>query len=146
MGWTHYWQRDIDLPKDKFAQAAADCLRVTQFLSIPLGNYRGTSQPIFDDEEILFNGLGNTGCEGFEIYRYQLPKRPGQVRTLSYCKTEHMPYDICVQAVLIVMKHHLGNAIMVNSDSKDGDWDKARKACQECLGYSEDFWLQKEEE
>ena len=33
-----------------------------------------------------------------------------------------MPYDAAVTACLVVMKHHLGDAIRVSSDGEIGDW------------------------
>jgi hypothetical protein len=144
MGWTHYWRRDIDLPADKFVRAVADFRKIVKFLGIPLGDLHGVDQPVLNDEAILFNGSEKTGCEGFELRRHQSPRWSGRDQTSSYCKTDHMPYDICVQAALIVMKHHLEDAIMVSSDGKDEDWGKARNACQECLGYGDEFHLQRE--
>ena len=52
-----------------------------------------------------------------------------------------MPYDLCVQAALIVLKHHLAAAITVSSDGGEPDWERARAACQKWLGYGEEFRL-----
>ena len=57
---------------------------------------------------------------------------------------EHCPYDICVQAALIIFKHHLGDFINVSSDGKGSDWDRARQSCEEHLGYGSDFILSQE--
>ena len=54
-----------------------------------------------------------------------------QVFAMGYCKTDHAPYDLCVQLALIVLNHHLCDAFLVSSDGKDADWAMARSMCQE---------------
>jgi len=61
----------------------------------------------------------------------------------SYCKTEQLPYDLCVQVALIVLKHHLGATIKITSDGGETDWQRARDSCIENLGYGQDFRLDK---
>ena len=52
------------------------------------------------------------------------------------CKTNFLPYDLCVQCCLIVLDYHLGpDLFRVNSDGTDGQWNEARDACQSVLGY-----------
>ena len=71
-----------------------------------------------------------------------MPRR-GRTRVFSYCKTEQLPYDFCVQVALIVLKHHLEAAIKITSDGGDAEWQRARDVCQEHLGYGQDFRLDK---
>lgn len=59
----------------------------------------------------------------------------------SFCKTEHMSYDLAVQVALIVFHHHLGQHFRVSSDGADADWAAARRLCQLHLGYGDDFQL-----
>ncbi len=92
---------------------------------------------------VLFNGAGGLSCEDFVFPRIQVPRRQRpNGRAFSYCKTEHMPYDICVQIALIVLKHHLGSMITISSDADAEDWQKARDTCQSSLGYGSDFELE----
>ena len=58
MGWTHYWERGPDLPKQQFALAAADCRKVMEATGIALGNEHGVDAPVFSNEVIVFNGTG----------------------------------------------------------------------------------------
>jgi hypothetical protein len=105
-----------------------------------LGDESGEGLPVFADEEIAFNGAGRSGCEPFIIRRLETP-RPGRTVVFSFCKTEHLPYDLCVQTALIVLKHHFGGAITIHSDGKDNDWSQARETCSSILGYGAEFRL-----
>ncbi|MBI9016298.1 MAG: hypothetical protein JEZ07_03445 [Phycisphaerae bacterium] len=141
MGWTHYWKRDINLPEEPFEMAVKDCKKVFDSLEIELAGSLGHGDCVYDSDELLFNGVAGVCCEDFMIKKTQMPKREGRDYVSSFCKTEHMPYDICVQIALIILKHHLGDTMSVYSDGKESDWDNSRKLCQENLGYGEDFKL-----
>ncbi|MCP4263897.1 MAG: hypothetical protein GY774_41280 [Planctomycetes bacterium] len=138
MGWTHFWQREISLPGDKFKNAMADCRRIISASQVNLSGEDGTGDPVFTEDEIIFNGTSGMNCEPFIIKSYELSRR-SPAKTFSHCKTEHLPYDICVQCVLITLKHHLGNLIAVSSDGKERDWQKAKELCQKILGYGKEF-------
>jgi len=144
MGWTHNWQRETELPKDRFARAVRDCQKVLKHIAVPLGGFDGSGEPVFNDDVIVFNGANGGACEPFEFHQTEFDRR-GRKVIWSFCKTEHSSYDRCVQAALIVLKHHLGDLIKVGSDGTDEDWSEARKACQTCLGYGDDFRLEKSE-
>lgn len=91
----------------------------------------------------MFNEVGSSGCEPFEIQGTEFD-RHGRAVFWSFCKTEHLPYDICVQVALVILKHHLGEAITVGSDGTDDGWTEARRLCQEQLGCGEEFRLDAE--
>lgn len=143
MGWTHHWKRETELPRKPFAAAVRDCQKVLPQIGITLAGFEGTGSPVFEDDVIVFNGAGGA-CEPFEIHQTEFDRR-GRKIVWSFCKTEHLPYDLCVQVVLIVMKHHLGDAIVVTSDGTDNDWATARRTCQQHLGYGEEFRLAEKE-
>ena len=90
MGWTHYWRREIELPAKPFADAVADCRKIFNSLSVPLGDMEGNGEPELTDDKILFNGADSHGCEPCIINRIQ-PPRPGRTEVSGYCKTEHLP-------------------------------------------------------
>lgn len=140
MGWTHSWRRPTELPADRFAAAAADWRRVQDKVCVAIAGFDGTGEPQVDDEHIVFNGEAPHCCEPFEVARIEFDRR-GCHTVASFCKTEHQPYDICVQAALIILKHHLGDAINVTSDGEDEDWQTGRRAVQDVLGYGGDFRL-----
>lgn len=143
MGLTHYWQRKIELPEKAFKGAVADCEKIIKFLNVPLGNAHGKNEPLFIDNKVEFNGVIGYGCEPFKINRIQ-PPRPGRRIVTEYCKTEHLPYDLCVQCALIIFQHHLGHNIKVMSDGSDYDWDEAKKICMKYLNYGSTFTLMKD--
>jgi len=143
MGWTHNWQRPTELPEEEFARAAEDCQKILVTLDVPLGGFTGNGAPVFSANSIIFNGTGGSGCEPFEIARVEFDRK-GLELIFSFCKTEQAPYDICVQIALVVLKHHLGDAITIDSDADDNDWRQARRQCQKSLGYGKDFRLTRE--
>ncbi len=56
-------------------------------------------------------------------------------------KTNYKPYDLAVNVVLIIAKHHLKNDIVVYSDGDDSNWVEGVQLVQHFLGYGEDFKL-----
>jgi hypothetical protein len=143
MGWTHYWRRNPNFSDEAFENAASDCKRLLSQLGIDLRGERDGESPLFSAEAIIFNGKKGQGCENFEIHRSELP-RPGRDQVRGFCKTEKLPYDLCVQCALIILKQHLGQAMTVSSDGDDADWEEARSKCQKHLGYGSGFRLEKE--
>jgi len=143
LGWTHYWEREIEVPEENLASAARDCRTVFDSAAIDIAGGGGTGEPMLTPDVLLFNGRGAFGCEDFVFPRIQVPRRERPSgKVLGYCKTEHLPYDLCVQLTLIVLKHHLGNLLKVASDISDDGWQKARGICQKHLGYGAEFILE----
>lgn len=141
MGYTHYWTRAAELPATKFGAAVKDCRKLMKHLGVALAGRDGTGRPIFNDKEIAFNGHAPNEYETFVVAR-MAAARDGEPKTFQFCKTARRPYDICVQAALIVLQHHLGEAIVISSDGDEADWDRARAVCQKWLGYGSDFRLE----
>ena len=139
MGVTHYWQRDAEFDADKFAAAVLDIGLAVKHIGVPLAGAGGDGDAILTQEMIVFNGR-DVPCEDFAVRITEEPRR-AQPRVFSYCKTEGAPYDFCVKAALIVLRHHLGDAIAVTSDVENDAWQDAREGCQSRLGYGADFVL-----
>ena len=142
MGHTNYWKRDFELPANALAAAVKDCKKIVERLNIPLGGRDGTGKPIFRADLIAFNGKAPGEYETFVIER-MVSDHVDEPKVFEFCKTNQLPYDLAVQVALIVLKHHLGQAIVISSDGNEPDWDQARKACQKWLGYGEKFRLEK---
>ena len=51
------------------------------------------------------------------------------------CKTAFRPYDLAVQCVLLIAKHHLKDRISVWSGGSDYHWNDARRLCYLHLSY-----------
>lgn len=140
MAWTHYWQRESVLDADAFEKASRDCKVLLAGIDVPLVGFESKGEPVFGGDSIMFNGISGQACEPFVIKLVESPKRPGRP-IFSYCKTEKLPYDLCVKSALVILKHYLGDQIRVMSDGTDGDWQDAKQLCLSCLKYGSDFRL-----
>lgn len=88
---------------------------------------------------------GDCSYETFAITQ-QIPEEQMQnVKENGYSfnctKTNYKPYDLAVNVVLIIAKHHLKNDIVVYSDGDDSNWIEGVQLVQHFLGYGEDFKL-----
>ena len=144
MGWTHYWKRDIELPAEAFEKASKDCKAVLDKIEVMLAGPMSEGMPIFNSDAIMFNGIKGQNCEPFSIRRLEEPRKPRSY-VFSYCKTEKLPYDLCVKSVLVILKHYLGDQIQVMSDGDDEDWSDAKQLCMSNLGYGAEFILSSKE-
>lgn len=115
MGWTHYWERQSELPSKLFERAAMDCNEIMAEIDVSLAGFESEGKPIFNREEIVSCGVKGLDCETFVIKTTETPRRAGRP-VLSYSKTEKLPYDLCVKCALVILKHHLGDHIRVMSD------------------------------
>ena len=134
MGYTNYWCCAPKLPAGAFKAAVSDCQKALEHAGITLAGPIGIGSPVFRPDAVAFNGSERQGLETFAISRSEPPRNR---RELYFCKTNHLPYDLCVQVALIVFAHHIGGAFQVSSDGGDADWDAARRICQEHLGYGQ---------
>ena len=79
---------------------------------------------------------GNCSYETFRISRvWNEIDRVGDGRYSDSCKTGFRPYDLAVQCVLLIAKHHLKDRIQVWSGSSDFHWNDARLLCYVHLSY-----------
>jgi hypothetical protein len=79
---------------------------------------------------------GNCSYETFKVVRTCIHKN--KVRDGRYfdsCKTAFRPYDLAVQCVLLIAKHHLKDRIHVRSGGSDYHWNDARLLCYNHLNY-----------
>ena len=92
--------------------------------------------PVFNDKEITFNGIGDDSHETFCIDRvitlkklkdfndeYAIGQWKRGKKHYSFCKTARKPYDFFVKIVLLLYMHYFKVAV-----SWDGDWDEAMRA------------------
>lgn len=140
MGWTHHWNRAVELNSERFATAVRDCKRLIEQTDVDIAGFEGIGESIFESEHIVFNGASPNTCEPFEIARVEFDRR-GRDRTFGNCKTEHLPYDICVQSCLVILTHYLKGDIEVSSDGGRNDWNDAIELVHSHLGYGHEFQL-----
>src|SRR5262245_47480611 len=146
MGYTHYWYRPLDLPRDKWGAFLTDWIRVYDeliFRGIVIGGAaeRPEDPPFMNRWLVAFNGV--PPCEDFRLERtYEFPQRMKEDgRGFSFCKTERLPYDLAVTSCLLVAKRHFGDALAVLSDGQDRDWEAARELCDSVLRYGRTFHI-----
>ena len=60
-------------------------------------------------------------------------------RYFSCTKTAYRPYDLAVNAFLVIAKHHLGDKIKVSSDGELNNWLEGIALCRIYLGYEETY-------
>jgi hypothetical protein len=76
---------------------------------------------------------GNCSYETFTVMRRSDQTAPD--RYSDSCKTGFRPYDLAVQCVLLIAKHHLKDRIRVWSGGTDFHWNDARRMCYLHLDY-----------
>ena len=147
MGYTHYFSHQ-KVSQKVWDRILVDCKELYRCMPehsessgghysdqpLELGNASGEGGlPEFDKKCIHFNGIGAMHFEDF------LLQRDGS-DGFGFCKTARKPYDLMVQACLLVYKHHSPETIELDSDSflRDGsyeDWRVAMDFVKEVLGY-----------
>ena len=142
MGYTNYWRRPCELPAAPFATAVTDCQAVIGRMDVELAGFDGDGQPLFASDHLVFNGRNPQSCEPFEVARTQFD-RQGRLNVLCYCKTEQLPYDLCVKVALVILSHYLRELIAC-SDGREDDWTTAKGIVQAQLNYGQDFVPQPE--
>lgn len=146
MGYTHYWYRPLELPRDTWSAFLRDWTRIYDelvFRGIVLtaSTERPDDPPVMNRWMVAFNG--EPACEDFLLAcAYELPHRMKEDgRCFSFCKTQKLPYDLAVTSCLLVAKRHFGDTLSVASDGEDEDWRGARELCETVLGYGQAFHI-----
>ena len=156
MGYTHYFDHS-KVSQITWDEIVSDCKKLyenmpehsmssggfyAEDLLILDGCFYGRDNdingPIFSSKEIWFNGTDsdydvnsddspNLSHETFVL------RRDGESR--SFCKTARKPYDLMVQACLLVYCCHSPDTIKLSSDGDKDDWEEAIKFVYNVLGY-----------
>ena len=77
--------------------------------------------PVADDKTIFFNGAGfpDADHETFELTKKKTE--------FCFCKTARKPYDLAVQACMLIAWYHAPNTIRISSDGYPEEWTAAAK-------------------
>lgn len=141
MGFTHYW-RHGDISKTAWDNIRKDVKKLLKSLpehSFSSGGcyadeplrlqyeWDDDKNPQVNGEVIRFNGCGDLGHETFMLER--IPSGG-----FNFCKTARKPYDLAVQAVLLIAKHHDPD-FSFSSDGGNDEWRVARDFVKELFGY-----------
>ena len=118
MGFTRYYTVTGKLDPEKFKEYSKTCKFVCEKLqeteSYKLGDWEGNeSSPIFANDEIVFNGIGDESHETFDI----------SIRSkgFQFTKTRLKPYDTSVCACLFLAKKFFRDDINTSSDGNNID-------------------------
>ena len=119
--------------KDQCSPKTSVIAEETQALANMWGKELGHSkdepeaEPVFSPTEIRFNAREN-GCDDFRYPPcWNENTKAGQPAGYGYCNTDMMPYDQLVAATMLVIKHHLGDDVVIKSDGehRSGTWGAA---------------------
>lgn len=117
MGYTRYYRIEGKIDPIKFKDYSKDCKMVCEEITKQTGHglagWNGEGEPRFEDEGILFNGVGDLSHETFGLG----PETSG----FNFTKTQRKPYDKHVLACLILAKEYFGDNIKVSSDGDNND-------------------------
>ena len=123
MGYTHYWTSRgfTDKEWSQLTSATKEIIARVQQSGIEIAGPQGEGAPIIDDR-IVFNGAGTAGCEPFVL---------GRTFSRGFCKTQQLPYDAAVVAVLVVAEST--GALTWTSDGKAADHEAGRKLAEDIV-------------
>lgn len=171
MGYTHYFSR-LELEHDlkcfrDFASAVRKVVANLPEHSCSSGGYsaeeplelagdNGIGAPEISDTRILFNGKDgedDLGHENFLIERvycfssgiygaFQRKSFKEKGEILGFCKTARKPYDLAVQAALILYKYYFGDKVIIRSDGNAEDWESAFKLVDNVFGFTNNLSLE----
>jgi hypothetical protein len=77
------------LPAAGFAKAVADCRIVLKAVDVQQAGFDGREEPMFERNDVVFNGKFPNCCEPFEIAQVKFDRR-GRDIVPGYCKTERL--------------------------------------------------------
>jgi hypothetical protein len=115
---------------------------------IPIRGADGTGEPVVTETEVAFNIDSNTYDHG-DVFQIRLKDLLGENEASSSgylsWKVPVAPYDVVVQAALILLTYHIPE-ISIYSDRAPYDWWEALLLCQKLFSIAElppsliDFW------
>lgn len=143
MGYTHYWRNPEGFSDEEWAVIKHDTEALFKNLpehSHSSGDYYGSEPlaiddqnggpPVVDEDIIWFNGTGALSYETFVLYR--------KPEKFSFCKTARKPYDLVVQAVLLIARL-AKPSLYVASDGEPEDWETAAELVRNMTGMCPDL-------
>lgn len=111
MGFTRYWTVKGNVASsvmDAACRDIAEMLREEGAVGSVVAYEADLENlpPVCEQGTVRFNGIGEEGHETFYFTDYGW----------DFCKTARKPYDLYVAASLMLLKHHFGDAIDIDSD------------------------------
>lgn len=106
MGYTHYWKQTRWIEAAEWRRMRDDIMRIVErgadILGIEIGDGQGAadSAPFYEDDCILFNGVGKDGYSSFAIELRTKGLAPPTEDWTDFCKTERKPEDGVITACI----------------------------------------------
>lgn len=149
MGYTHYWYKPLKIDEIAFKKFSDDVKIIVAEVDktkVKLAGIDGKGKPVIEDDYVGLNGRGKDAFESFVIQQSVQPQSWQKLDSngciFDFCKTGRRPYDVVVAAILIAFKKHFGDAVKVNSDGDDSEWEDARELCYAALEYGRRFSIE----
>lgn len=103
--------------------------------SLELKGSDGVGEPLIEEMRIMFNGNGSIPAEGTRIGLQHETFALTQFPDIAYSctKTERKPYDLCVCAMLLIVKSIAFDAYSIQSDGERHEWAHARQLAKVVL-------------
>ena len=121
MGYTHYWTSRGFAGEEwsQFTSATTAIIDRAKESGIEIAGPMSEGPAQISDLQIAFNGSRGVACEPFTL---------GRTAGRGFCKTQHLPYDAVVVAVLIAAE--ATGALTWTSDGKDDDHAAGRRLAE----------------
>ena len=118
-----WWLKDQHSAKTPVITKDAQALANTWGRPIGHSADEPDADPVFSPTEIRFNATEN-GCDDF---RFPPDWDDKEQAGYGSCNTDMLPYNQLVAAVMLAVKHHLGDDVVVESDGDycSGTWSAA---------------------
>ncbi|KAI4522868.1 hypothetical protein K525DRAFT_255223 [Schizophyllum commune Loenen D] len=128
MGLTHYWDiKDADKWASVYDDIVADVRRIVDFVEehpewMGYGKRSATNQDFrcikshFGQNAVAIDDI-DCPAETFYISR--------KARGFNFCKTNGLPFDVAVKAMLLRAFYHAGDAVELGSDRHWEEWQDA---------------------
>ena len=148
MGYTHYFERfELTHNQKTWTKFSKDVKQLSKKLDFQITGSDGDieTEPVFNKDEISFNGVGEESHETFIIVRdmsiiltaegrhseYKKKQWEKDEKIFSFCKTARKPYDLFVTAVLILYKYYFKEKVHISGDGGDKGFEAGERFIRE---------------
>lgn len=118
MGFTRYYTINGKLDPERFKSYSKDCKficdKITEKYVGGIAGWDGTGDPEFNEDEVVFNGIGDMSHETFAIGINS--------KGFNFTKTQLKDYDKHVYACLLLADIYFKKDIKVSSDGDRDDY------------------------
>jgi len=118
--FSHYIiKRPNSINDSTFTQICGDIALLIASSPVSVAGIKDADDYLINKDQIVFNGKGDEACECFDFQKNIDSSAMISIKTMA------LPYDLLVQASLLVLKFYLGDKIDITTDGTFEDWRKA---------------------